>query len=69
MVGLGEAIVSGLVPGSALSSVAKKDALDNPRVRCSESACCLSSIKVSVPQEERSLVPRGHMCKLRPAYL
>ena len=33
VVGLGEAIVSGLVPGSALSSVAKKDALDNPRVR------------------------------------
>ena len=31
--GLGEAIVSGLVPGSALSSVAKKDALDKPRVR------------------------------------
>lgn len=33
VVGLGESIVSGLVPGSALSSVARKDALDQPRVR------------------------------------
>jgi len=33
VVGLGEAIVSGLVPGSAMSAVAKKDALDEPRVR------------------------------------
>jgi hypothetical protein len=32
VVGLGEAIVSGLVPGSAMSAVAKKDALDEPRV-------------------------------------
>ena len=33
VVGLGESIVSGLVPGSALSSVTRKDALDQPRVR------------------------------------
>ena len=46
VVGLGEAIVSGLVPGSALSSVAKKDALDNPRVRAQSHAllvACLAS--------------------------
>lgn len=30
--GLGESIVSGMVPGSALSFYAKKDALDKPEV-------------------------------------
>lgn len=33
VLGLGEAIVSGMVPGSALAFVAKKDDLDNPKVR------------------------------------
>ena len=32
MVGLGESIVSGLVPGSALGCVIKKSDLDNPEV-------------------------------------
>lgn len=31
--GLGESIVSGMVPGSSLSFYAKKDALDKPEVR------------------------------------
>ena len=31
--GLGEAIVSATVPGASLGFVAKKDDLDNPRVR------------------------------------
>ncbi len=32
VVGLGESIVSGLVPGSALGCVIKKSDLDNPEV-------------------------------------
>ena len=38
--GLGEAIVSGLVPGTALSFKAPKSALDKPEVLpCTISAC------------------------------
>ena len=37
--GLGESIVSGMVPGSSLSFFAKKGSLDKPEVRCCSLRC------------------------------
>lgn len=51
--GLGESIVSGMVPGSSLAFMARKDALDSPQVR---SPCWITLLYCRLEAQSSGLV-------------
>ena len=58
--GLGESIVSGLVPGSALGCLVKKTDLENPEVQC---VSCLHQLASSIVSTKK-ICPNARACSL-----